>query len=98
MARRIVVNVNDLVDQWRQKTNLLSDFFGDLDQLTTSVDSDLVGAITSVRLNEKDSATGDAMMGWSLGPGTGKLVSELISNKKTSMDISRFSPERKYGK
>tara|TARA_B100000767_G_scaffold235464_1_gene228753 strand:- start:24459 stop:25712 length:1254 start_codon:yes stop_codon:yes gene_type:complete len=43
-------------------------------------------------------ATGHAMMGWSLGPGTGKLVSELISNKKTSMDISRFSPERKYGK
>ena len=62
MARRIVVNVNDLVDQWRQKTNLLSDFFGDLDQLTTSVDSDLVGAINSVRLNEKDSATVDAMI------------------------------------
>lgn len=62
MARRIVVDVNDLVDEWRQKTNLLSDYFGDLDQLTTSVDSDLVGAINSVRLNEKDSATVDAMI------------------------------------
>ena len=41
-------------------------------------------------------ATGHAMMGWSLGPATGKLVSELISNVKTSMDITAFSPERKF--
>jgi D-amino-acid dehydrogenase len=42
-------------------------------------------------------ATGHAMMGWSIGPGTGKLVSELISDKKISMNINAFSPERKYG-
>ena len=42
-------------------------------------------------------ATGHAMMGWSLGPGTGKLVSEIISGKKTAMDITAFAPERKYG-
>jgi len=41
-------------------------------------------------------ATGHAMMGWSLGPVTGKLVSEIISDKKTSMDISGFSPNRKF--
>jgi D-amino-acid dehydrogenase len=41
-------------------------------------------------------ATGHAMMGWSLGPVTGKLVSEVISNKKTSMDISSFSPNRRF--
>lgn len=41
-------------------------------------------------------ATGHAMMGWSLGPATGKLVSEIIDNKKTSMDISAFIPERKF--
>ena len=41
-------------------------------------------------------ATGHAMMGWSLGPATGKLVSELVSNKKTSMDISAFHPNRKF--
>lgn len=41
-------------------------------------------------------ATGHAMMGWSLGPATGKLVSELIDDKKTSMDISAFIPERKF--
>jgi D-amino-acid dehydrogenase len=41
-------------------------------------------------------ATGHAMMGWSLGPATGKLVSELISNKKTAMDLSPFNPERKF--
>ena len=42
-------------------------------------------------------ATGHSMMGWSLGPATGKLVSELISNKKTSLSLTSFSPERKYG-
>ncbi len=41
-------------------------------------------------------ATGHAMMGWSLGPATGKLVSEIIDNKKTSMDITDFNPERNF--
>jgi D-amino-acid dehydrogenase len=41
-------------------------------------------------------ATGHAMMGWSLGPATGKLVSELINDKKTSMNIAAFSPERTF--
>lgn len=41
-------------------------------------------------------ATGHAMMGWSLGPTTGKLVSEVIDNKKTSMDITPFTPGRKF--
>ena len=41
-------------------------------------------------------ATGHAMMGWSLGPATGKLVAEIISEKNTSMDVSFFSPNRKF--
>lgn len=41
-------------------------------------------------------ATGHAMMGWSLGPATGKLVSELLDGKKTCMDISAFAPERTF--
>ncbi|HBU79464.1 MAG TPA: amino acid dehydrogenase [Muricauda sp.] len=41
-------------------------------------------------------ATGHAMMGWSLGPATGKLVTEIISGAKTSMDISPFDPLRKF--
>ncbi len=41
-------------------------------------------------------ATGHAMMGWSLGPATGKLVSELISDKKTTLDLSPFHPDRKF--
>ena len=42
-------------------------------------------------------ATGHSMMGWSLGPVTGKLISELLSEKKTSLDLSPFAPERSYG-
>lgn len=39
-------------------------------------------------------ATGHAMMGWSLGPATGKLVSEIISQKKRSLDLSPFAVDR----
>ncbi|WP_136465349.1 NAD(P)/FAD-dependent oxidoreductase [Flagellimonas onchidii] len=41
-------------------------------------------------------ATGHAMMGWSLGPATGKLITELVSEKKLSMDITPFVPERRF--
>jgi D-amino-acid dehydrogenase len=39
-------------------------------------------------------AGGHAMLGISEGTGTGKLVSEIISRKKTSIDIAAFKPER----
>ncbi|GAB2534245.1 NAD(P)/FAD-dependent oxidoreductase [Spirosoma aerophilum] len=39
-------------------------------------------------------ATGHGMMGLSLGPATGKLVSELIKGEADSMDIAAFSPDR----
>ncbi|MGB1971772.1 MAG: NAD(P)/FAD-dependent oxidoreductase [Flavobacteriaceae bacterium] len=42
-------------------------------------------------------ATGHSMMGWSLGPATGKLVAELISGQKTSLDLDPFAVERSYG-
>jgi D-amino-acid dehydrogenase len=34
------------------------------------------------------------MMGLSLGPGTGKLVNEIVSNEKLSMPMQGFDPER----
>ena len=42
-------------------------------------------------------ATGHSMMGWSLGPATGKLIAELISDQKTSLDLTPFAAERRYG-
>ena len=39
-------------------------------------------------------ATGHGMMGVSLGPATGKLISELVSNQNKSMDIFVFNPDR----
>ena len=41
-------------------------------------------------------ATGHAMMGWSLAPATGKYISEVISEKKTSMNLDAFHPDRKF--
>jgi len=36
------------------------------------------------------------MMGWSLGPATGKLVSEIISDQKPSLDLNPFHVERTF--
>ena len=41
-------------------------------------------------------ATGHAMMGWSLGPATGKLITEIISEQKPSLDLSPFAVERRF--
>ncbi len=48
----------------------------------------------SKRLKNVIIATGHSMMGLSLGPGTGKLVSELVTGDKTSLSIQAFNPER----
>ncbi|AKD55854.1 NAD(P)/FAD-dependent oxidoreductase [Spirosoma radiotolerans] len=39
-------------------------------------------------------ATGHGMMGLSLGPATGKLVSELVAGAADSLEITPFSPDR----
>ncbi|RIA08539.1 D-amino-acid dehydrogenase [Flavobacteriaceae bacterium MAR_2010_72] len=41
-------------------------------------------------------ATGHAMMGWSMGTATGKLVAEVISEKKPTLDMKMFHPDRKF--
>ena len=50
----------------------------------------------TAKCNNLTIATGHAMMGWSLGPATGKLVSEIISDKKTSLNLSPFNPDRTF--
>ena len=39
-------------------------------------------------------ATGHAMMGWSMGTATGKLVSEIISEQKPSLELDNYHPDR----
>ena len=41
-------------------------------------------------------ATGHNMTGWSMSTGTGKLVSDFISEKSSGIDTSFYSPERKF--
>ena len=48
------------------------------------------------KLNNVVIATGHAMMGWSMSTGTGKIVAEIIDDKKTSINIDRFNPNRKF--
>lgn len=50
------------------------------------------------KYNNLTIATGHAMMGWSLGPATGKLVSEIISSKPTSIKVTAYHPDRFYNK
>ncbi|MEQ1851863.1 MAG: FAD-dependent oxidoreductase [Chthoniobacteraceae bacterium] len=39
-------------------------------------------------------ATGHAMMGLSLGPVTGRLIAEMLSGEKPSLDLTLLSPDR----
>ena len=39
-------------------------------------------------------ATGHAMMGLSLGPITGRLMVEILSGEKPSLDLTLLSPDR----
>mgnify|MGYP001546236028 FL=1 len=41
-------------------------------------------------------ATGHAMMGWTMATGTGKLVSEIISDSTSSLKLDAFSPDRTF--
>ncbi|NNK22471.1 MAG: FAD-dependent oxidoreductase [Winogradskyella sp.] len=41
-------------------------------------------------------ATGHAMMGWSLGPATGKLITQTLLSKQLAMPIDAFHPDRKF--
>lgn len=39
-------------------------------------------------------ANGHAMLGLSLGPATGRVVAEILSDEKTSIDVGALSPDR----
>jgi len=41
-------------------------------------------------------ATGHNMTGWSMSTGTGKLVSDFVSEKTPIIDTSFYNPERKF--
>jgi len=48
----------------------------------------------SKRYNNLVIATGHGMMGLSLGPGTGRLVSQVVAGEKPEISINAFSPDR----
>jgi len=50
----------------------------------------------SKKCNNLTIAAGHAMMGWSMSTATGKLVSEIISEQKPSLELEPFSPDRKF--
>lgn len=50
----------------------------------------------SNKCNNLTIATGHAMLGWSMGAATGTLVSEIIGEKKTSLNMLPFHPDRKF--
>ena len=50
----------------------------------------------SKKCNNLTIATGHAMMGWSMATASGLLVSQIISNKKTHLDLDPFHPDRRF--
>ena len=43
-------------------------------------------------------ATGHAMMGMSLGPGTGKLIAGILAGEPSPFDMAQLSPDRYAGR
>jgi hypothetical protein len=54
MARQVRVDLSDHFEAWREKTNLLSNYNGDLTLLNTTEDSDIVGAINEAYTFRQD--------------------------------------------
>ena len=50
----------------------------------------------SKKCNNLTIASGHAMMGWSMATATGKLVSEIISEQKPTLNLNPFHPDRKF--
>jgi D-amino-acid dehydrogenase len=50
----------------------------------------------SKKCNNLTIAAGHAMMGWSMATATGKLVSEIISEQKPSLELAPYHPDRKF--
>jgi len=84
-----------------------SDFYPDVEITTTEIDNAKSGMRPvspdglpyvgrCLEFKNLTIATGHAMMGWSLGPVTGKLVAEVIDGKKPSIDIAPFAPGRRF--
>ncbi|HEY5690141.1 MAG TPA: FAD-dependent oxidoreductase [Cyclobacteriaceae bacterium] len=48
----------------------------------------------SSRINNLVIATGHAMLGISLGPGTGKIVGDLVDGQESKVELVPFNPER----
>lgn len=46
------------------------------------------------RLDNVVVATGHGMLGLSLGPGTGRLVAQMVGHRRLSVDVSLMAPER----
>ena len=102
-----IAGINDTINQVRVKAiaNAAQTFYPNL----TITKQEMQGAASGLRPVSPDGlpfigrtkkysnvcfATGHAMMGWSQGPATGKLISEIISEKKPSINMKPFKIER----
>jgi D-amino-acid dehydrogenase len=50
----------------------------------------------STKISNALIATGHAMMGLSLGPATGSIISSIVNNKTTPVSIKQFHPDRRF--
>lgn len=95
---RTFVDLNDLVNTWREKTNEISYKIGDLANLATSGDSDLVQAINELHtevssntaalsgLNLLDSAGVLALIGGQFPVNTSDLADSSVTLSKMAND------------
>ena len=90
-----VINCQDVklyIDETSEVPTLQID--GTSNMMITFATSDLIRNIYTAKCKNLSIATGHAMMGLSLGPITGQLMSELLDGRKPSIDLQLLNPDR----
>lgn len=85
---KVNVSINDTIQQWVADTNTLANQVGDITQLNTTVDSDIVGAINSL-VSDNDSDVAD--LNQQIVTLTTNVDSDITSLESRTPSIARQS-------
>lgn len=102
-----IAGINDKINSMRVEAiaNVVTKFYPDIELSREEKENAASGLRTvspdglpfigkSKKCQNLTIVTGHSMMGWTMGTATGKLVSEIISDRKTSLNLEPFSVDR----
>lgn len=89
--KRRVNNIKNTANSYINNLNITNDDMSDMWAGLRPCSPDGIPYIGKAKISNLVVATGHAMMGVSLGPATGKIVTDLINEKQTEVDINKMN-------